>query len=332
MLSGAEHDAVARAVHGLDRVLPLLRLGEVHVVGVVVVVAGGLPEAHVQDLGRDHLVVSGLVVEVADVGDQLVVDHRALGVEEGRSRRLGMEGVEVQFAAELAVVAGLGLLQAVQVLVELLLRVEGGPVDAGEHGVLLVALPVGTRGAEQLEGLELRRARDVGAPAEVVEVALAVAADDAARGDAFDDLDLQGLAHGLEPRHGLVPAELLAMHRQALLGDPAHLGLDGGQVLHREGLLHEEVVVEPVLDHGADADPGGRMQALHRLGEEVGRGVPQQFEAVGVLAGDDGHLGPVRQGGVEVYQFSTVNPDGQGRLGEAGSDALRERGPGGPVR
>ncbi len=228
VLVAAEQDAVARAVHGLQRVLPLLGGGEVHVLGVVLVVAAGLPERHIQDLRGDHLVVPVLEVQLAHVGHQLVVDLRPLGMEEGRGRRLGMEGVEPQFLAQLAMVPCLGLLQPLQVLVELLLGVEGRAVDAAEHLVLLVALPVGAGDAEQLEGLQLRGVGHVGSTAEVVEVALLVAADDVAGGNPRHDLHLEGLAHGLEPGHGGIPPQVLPLDLDALGHDLPHLRLDDG--------------------------------------------------------------------------------------------------------
>ena len=216
VLPRAVDEAVGGAVHGLQGVLPLLDLREIHVLLVLVVVPGGLPHAHIQGLGRDHLAVALAQVVLAHVVHQLVVDHRALGVEEGRGRRFGMEGEEAQFLAQLAVIPGLGLFQALQMLVQFLLGVEGRAVDAAELGLLLVAPPVGRRGMQQLEGLQLPRVGHMGPAAEIIEIALPVARDGFARGKFGDQLHLEGFAHGLEPPDGLVPLQVLADHRDAL--------------------------------------------------------------------------------------------------------------------
>ena len=63
----------------------------------------------------------------------------------------------------------LSLFEAFEVLGELLLGREGGPVDALQHRVRLVAAPVGARGVGQLEGADLVGALYVRAAAQVGE-------------------------------------------------------------------------------------------------------------------------------------------------------------------
>src|SRR5690349_8110746 len=134
---------------------------------------------------------------------------RSLGMEEGRGRRLRVEAVKVQLAAQLAMVPLLRLLQTVDVLVQLLLRGEGGAVDAAQHRVLLVALPIRARHTEELEGLQLAGVGHMGPAAEIVEIALEVAADDLALGNALHDLGLQKLTLAAEARHGRIAGHLL---------------------------------------------------------------------------------------------------------------------------
>ena len=100
---------------------------------------------------------------------------------------------EVELLAEPAVVALLGLLEHLEVGLELGLAGEGVGVDAGEHRLLLVAVPVGARDRAELEGVgpDLAGARDVGAAAEVEEAVLLVGRDGALEG--LDELELEGL-------------------------------------------------------------------------------------------------------------------------------------------
>ena len=95
---------------------------------------------------------------------------------------------EVELHAEPAMVALARLLEAREVRVEIVLRVEGGPVDAGQLLVLLVAAPVGAGEAGQLERLDRLRGLQVRPAAEVGEVALGVERDVAL--GALDELDL----------------------------------------------------------------------------------------------------------------------------------------------
>src|SRR4051794_33590316 len=84
---------------------------------------------------------------------------------------------EVELRPEPAVVALLRLLQALQMEVEIGLRVEGRAVDAGQLRVLLVTAPVRAGEAGQLERLDRPRVLEMRAAAEVGEVALRVERD-----------------------------------------------------------------------------------------------------------------------------------------------------------
>src|SRR5687768_1706782 len=84
---------------------------------------------------------------------------------------------QVELAPELAVVAPLGLLDAMQVLLEGLLGLPGGAVDALELLVLLVAAPVRSGGPGQLERGDPLRGGQVRAAAQVLPGHLALAVD-----------------------------------------------------------------------------------------------------------------------------------------------------------
>src|SRR5438093_2540684 len=136
-----------------------------------------------------------------------------------------MEGVEVELAAELAVVALLRLFEPPQMLVELLLREPGGAVDALEHRVPLVAPPVGAGGREELEVLHVARRGHVRPAAEVDEVALPVERH-AGSVDALEDLDLERLAALAEEADRLVARHLLPLEGMVRPGDLPHDLLD----------------------------------------------------------------------------------------------------------
>ena len=98
------------------------------------------------DVRRADVLEALLDVPLADVVLHLPLDHAALGVEDRQAGAdLVGEAEQVEVAAELAVVAALGLLDPVQVLLERLLGLPGGAVDALELLVLLVAAPVRRR-------------------------------------------------------------------------------------------------------------------------------------------------------------------------------------------
>ena len=147
------------------------------------------------------------------------------------------------------------LLDALEVLVQLLLRVEERAVDALEHRVVLVAAPVGPGDAHQLEAPHLagasrragpgrgRRTRPGGRGRPLVL-------------DPVDQLDLVGLVG--EKLARLVFRDLRRLERDVGVDAGAHLLFDHRQVLGRKRARELEVVVEAGIDRRADPELGVR--------------------------------------------------------------------------
>ena len=177
---------------------------------------------------------------------------------------------EVELAAQLAVVAPLGLFEPVQVLVQLFLGEEGVPVDALHRRVALLALPVATaRAPVSLKALIFPVEGRCGPEAEVDELAHRVALDDVA-GLLLDQLALQRLALLREQLQRLGLGDQLLLDGPVLLDDVRHPLLDGHEVLGRERLAHEEVVEEAVVGGRTDAALRLGIQLGHRRGQQVG--------------------------------------------------------------
>src|SRR6478735_2287397 len=137
-LPRAVDEVVHRAVHRLEAVVLTVDVERrEHALAVVRQVPGGVEERLVGDVRRADVLEALVDVPLADVVLHLALDDAALGVEHRQAGPdLVGEGEQVELAAELAVVAALGLLDAVEVSVELLLRLPGGAVDALELLVL----------------------------------------------------------------------------------------------------------------------------------------------------------------------------------------------------
>ena len=317
---GREDQAVRRAVHRLHRHLPLVGLGEEHVLAVVVVVPRGLPHLDVEDLRRDHLAVAVARVEAAHVVGQRDVDRAPLGVEEGHRRRQRIEAEEVELRPQPAVVARPGQLDLRQVLVHLLLGGEGGAVDALQALVGLVPLPVDGGGLEQLDRAHLRQAAHVRAPAEVGEAAVAVEGDRLPRRDVLQALDLQRLPHLAEDPLGLLAGDLDALELAPLGEDLPHLRLDPLEVLGGEGAREAEVVLEllaVVLAPGVDLRL--RPEPLDRVGQHVLGAVADELAGLRALDGEDAERSPGLERQAQV-DLAAVELGAHGVLGQPGTD------------
>ena len=237
-------------------------------------------------------------------------------------------------------VARAGLLEPLQVLLQLLLGVEGGAVDAREHLPRGVAAPVRARDAEQLERLDALGGGRVRAAAEVGERAVGVERDrldPVVAHEVLDQLDLVVLPLAHEPLERRAGRHVLALEDLVGLHVLAHLGLDRLEVVlgdvHALGEL--EVVVEAVVDRRPDRDLGPGIEVQDRGGQHVRRVVPDQLQRLGIPARDDRHprRGAVarRQRSCEITHLA-VDLHGQRGPGQPGPDRGREIGAGGAVR
>ena len=131
---------VRRAVHGLEAHRPLLHLGEVHVLAVDVPVAGLLEQLDVVEDRRLDLAVAAVGVLAPPQLLEPVPDDHAVRLPERRAGRQLAEQEEVELLAELAVVACAGLLEHLQVVLEVLLR----PVGSAKNliGIISEALTI----------------------------------------------------------------------------------------------------------------------------------------------------------------------------------------------
>ena len=285
-LAGVDQHA-AGAVHGLDGVILFVDNSGVHVLLIVVPVAGTLPQLTVEDDGGGDLHIAVLLVDLAPVIQQGVFQGHALGQEEGEAGALVPQHKQAQLPAQLPVVPLLSLFDPLEVGIQLVLLREGDAVNPLEGLPVGITPPVGGVASGELEGVALDAAGGVqmGAGAEIRELALLVEGDMGVCGQVVDKLHLVGLCLLLHELQSLLPGQLEPLQLQLLLADLPHLCLDLLQVLRREGEGGVQVVVPALVDGGTDGQLHLRPQALHGLGHHVGAGVPVGLAVRRILKG-----------------------------------------------
>src|SRR6218665_125700 len=249
-----EDDDVARAIHRFEGVVALFRFGHEHVLAVLVPVTGFLPQALVENLWPLDLLIAVVAVHAPHVLLDLLPQRPALGMPEHGAGRMLVDVEQIELAAELAVIAFFCLFEHRQVLLQRLLAGPGRAVYALQHLVAMVAAPVRAGHLHQLEELQLARARDMGATAQVLERAFPVQADLFVTGDAGNDLGLVVFPQALEIGDRRIARQHPAQHRLVFGGKLGHAFLHGRQIIWRERALVRKVVIKPVVDHGADGD------------------------------------------------------------------------------
>ena len=100
-----------------------------------------------------------------------------------------------------------------------------------------------------------------------------------------------------------------------------HFGLDLGEILFGKPPLGLEIVVEAVLDRGAEGQLDAVVEPHHRPGHDVGTGVPHDVQGLRVAAGNQpqGDLAFFGQEGVGADDLA-IDLRGHGGLGQAGAD------------
>ena len=236
------------------------------------------------DVRRHDRLIASLAEALADEILDDLADDGPLGMpkNEPAAGRL-FNGEEAELGAEPPMIAPAALFEARQVRVELRLVVPSGPVDPLEHRPVLVAPPVGSGHARQLECPDRAGRIGMAAAAEVGKRADRIERDRFALGDLACDLNLIRVA--LEGVDGLVSRDLAAGHRVIRGHDLVHPLLQTLEVLGRERVGPIEIVVESVLDRRPNGRFGFGEQILNGIGEYVSRGMPQLRKS--------GHIGAV---------------------------------------
>ncbi len=157
--------------------------------------------------------------------------------------------------------------------------------------------------------------------AKVEPVALLVDLEVLVCRDGVDQLDLEQLALVLEDALGLLARPHFLGEGFVARDDLAHLLFDRVEVLRRERLVAEEVVVEAVLDYRPDGDLGAGPERLHGFREHMRAVVPDQLQAARVLAGEEFDFRVALNRVVQVHE-RVVERHRDRALGERGRDAL----------
>ena len=233
-----------------------------------------------------------------------------------------LDAEQVQFLAQLAVVALLGFFQLIEVGIQVLLAEEGRAVDALHLGVLLVAPPVGAGDGQHLEGLDVGGRGNVRAAAEVDEPRAEGVLGEDVSGTLLDQLALHVLAH----RGVLLEALGLGRHApfvgEVLLLQLPHLRLDLLEVLRRERRVALEIVVEAVVGGRADPELGLRIEFHHGRRQQVRGGVPVDLHRLRISRSQNLKRGIGFERAREIGQFA-VHLGGDGVLRQPRANRLR---------
>ena len=316
------HQHAAGTVHGFDGIVLLVDDCGVHIVFIVIPVARGFPETPVQNDGRGDLLIAVSLMELVPVIQQSVFKDHSLGQKEGKSRSRLVHHEQSQLFAQLPVISLLGLFHHGQILVQLCLLGEGGTVDPGQHFVMLVPSPIGARQAGKLKGLYRLGTHQMRSGAEIDKLSLLIEADLRPLRQIFDQFHFIGLLTLFHKGDGFLSGFCETGDFQILFDNLLHLPFQLLQVFRGKSSLDVNIIVKSVSNGGADGQFCLGIQALNRLSQDVGGGMPVGCQSLRIGSSQDA------QAAVPVYPMPqihhlTVHLAGSGSSGKALADVFR---------
>ena len=144
----------AGAVHRFDGIGLFIDGGEIHVIAVVIPVAGLFPEVTVEDQRCHDFIVIGFVMEFMPELEQVIAQDHSLGMEEREARAFFVEAEQVELFAQFAMVAFFSFFHHLQVFIEFRFLFKSGTVNTLEHLVVFITAPVSAGNGTQFEGLD----------------------------------------------------------------------------------------------------------------------------------------------------------------------------------
>ena len=310
-----------RAIHGFQQKPLFLVAGVQHgrelAFPVVGVVPARLVEIEPSYVRRNDRLVSPFELLFFQKIDERFAQRSAAREPHRQSGAyLFVEGEQFQFPAEFAVVAFGGEGQARQMLVEHAFFRKADAVNARELRAAFVSAPVRARHVEQLDMLDPARRGNVGAAAQIDEVALPIERDCAVF-EVFEQFQFVFVALVLKIPDRIRLGYVLPFVRRVARGQFAHPLFDAFQVLCADfAVAGVYVVVESLLNGRSDAEFDAGKQLFERFGHEVRRGMPKGRLSVRVAPGQNLDGGVFVDGAGQVPDFS-VHPYGQRLSGEA---------------
>ena len=195
---------------------------------------------------------------------------------------------QIKLLPQLAMVALFRFFQHGQIGFQFLFFRPRRAVNALQHLVSGIAAPVSARHLHQPERLDFARRRDVRAATKVDEIPLAVKGNLLFGGNGGNQFRLVFFAQTEKKFHGVIALPDLAGHRNIAFGEFAHAFFDGGQIFRREGTCVSKIVIEAVFDDRPNRHLRVRVKFLDRISQQVRRRMPDDFQPLGILVGNDG--------------------------------------------
>ena len=275
-----EHLILERAGHGTQgeaflRLVIRIAQDE-HAVKVMIPVTGDLVQLTLGQERRLGQQIAPLFLRVFNPALEQLDDAGALGQQDRQALADIIDRGEIlELAAKLVMVALERFFLLLQVLFHFILVIESGTVNALQHLVLFASAPVGTGDRGQLKGLYFAGGSQMRASAQVHEIALAIEGNDGVFGQIIDQLDLIGLFPALHEGNGFITRKLETLYAVVLLDNAGHFLFNFAKEIIREGLIGIEIIVEAVIDGGADRELDLGPELLDCLCQNVRGGMTQ---------------------------------------------------------
>jgi hypothetical protein len=141
--------------------------------------------------------------------------------------------------------------------------------------------------------------------------------------DAFDNLGFVMFAEALEICNSFIARQNTTRYGLVFSCQSRHLLLNQHQIIRRERALVGKVIKETMLDHWTYRDLRIGKQFLDGICKQVGCGVANNFQTIGVFGRHDGQ-GTAALNGVTGVDYLAINLTRQSRFGQTRANGRRD--------
>ena len=169
----------------------------------------------------------------------------------------------------------------------------------------MIAAPIGAGHFHQLEGgADIARAAHMRAAAKIGPFALLIDADDFGFRQILDQFGLVAFTLVGEEANRIFAVPFFAHKGVITRDDFAHLRLDLGEIIRREGIIAGEIVIEAVFNRRANGDLRAGVKRLHGFRQHMRAIMADHLKRFGIAARDEAQFGVLFDGRGKVPQLA----------------------------
>mmetsp|Transcript_15827 Transcript_15827/g.17658 ORF Transcript_15827/g.17658 Transcript_15827/m.17658 type:complete len:341 (-) Transcript_15827:831-1853(-) len=297
-----EHQAMTRAIHGFETEFLFIDVNDEHIILVMLVVTGTLPEITIIHIRGNHFSISTDGIFLSDQIHQLIIDMSTLGHKEGTSRTPLMEHKQVLLLSDVSVITFGGFFLEMLPFSKLLLGGERDTIHSLQLIITFFGQPLSGGILGTFHSLNFTGMGNVRSSTKINQITTSVSSGVTTVGDLVcDQLLLEGIV--FEHLQGLLLGQHDLLELLFLLSDLLSSFVDGGEIGLTNTLLTDiRIVIEAGINRWTNTEIT-TVDVFHGFSQNMGTGMPEDHLSFLVIKGEEMKFTITFQRSSHIYQF-----------------------------